>query len=199
MSKKSVPSLSERLAEASLRTQLLTELANSLEINELAEEYHRAVEALRRASGAVRRAEAERDKAVASFSDARELLRIAVAEWRERGVTFPDLSAALGVDHSALRSMVIERGEKPTRARGRRRGGARRNNDKTEAVSSDAKPDVADTDGQPDGGEFGFDMYMGEVAADADKEVELDSAEPMVSLKDEGFDGDVWPKLGSVD
>lgn len=124
-SSKAVPTLDARVEAVTRRAQLLAELASSEQVAELATRHARAVESSRRAAGAVRRAEAERARAMTELVDVRATLRQQVTKWRERGVSLADLGAALGMDPSALRTLVGERqspgtGRKRVRVRAQR-------------------------------------------------------------------------------
>jgi len=123
-SSKSAPTLDARVEAITRRAQLLADLAGSEQVAELAQRHLRAVESSRRAAGAVRRAEAERVRATSELSEVREAMRQQVIAWRDRGVSLADLGAALGVDPSALRTLVGDRhaaGTGGKRGRGRPR------------------------------------------------------------------------------
>lgn len=123
-SSKSAATLESRVQAITHRAQLLSELASSEHVAELAARHQRAVESSRRAAGAVRRAEAERVRATSELSEVREAMRQQVIAWRDRGVSLADLGAALGMDPSALRTLVGERqaaGAGDKRGRGRPR------------------------------------------------------------------------------
>lgn len=124
-SSKAAVTLDARVEAVTRRAQLLAELAGSEQVAELATRHTRAVESSRRAAGAVRRAEVERARATTELADVRVALRQQVTEWRERGVSLADLGAALGMDPSALRTLVGER-QAPGAGRKRGRGRAQR-------------------------------------------------------------------------
>jgi len=125
MVKRQVPSLAERAEQAVRRAQLLEQLATDPAVSALAERWQRVVEADRRASAALRRAMAERTRASADAREVRAQIREVARAWVERGAGYGDISAALRIGASHLRSLVAE-GQGGDGARRKGRGRTRR-------------------------------------------------------------------------